>query len=839
MNREPKNHEPDPPSEWDLLEQLYFEGRSLELDARTQLLEPYRGTHPDLVEELEKLWRHKPHQDSLFNALPRISRSFWREFVEEKPPERVGPYEILEELGSGGMGVVYKALQPKPLSRQVAVKVLPAAFHGPTWRARFEMEQKTLSTMSHPHIATVHDAGVTPEGLPFLVMELLEGRPITQYCDGKGLAIPRRLDLFTQVCEGVSHAHRKGIIHRDLKPTNVMVIEQDGRPVPKIIDFGIAGSEDVTSPVAGGDALGTPAYMSPEQAAGQREKIDTRSDIYSLGALLFELLAGKPPLDARLRETPDFRDRCRVVASWPPEPLADQARKLVTRESAAARNTTSQRLIRELEGELDWILRKALAFDPEARYASCSELMDDLRRFQTNRPVLAVPGRTWYPLKKWFLSHKWLVGGAMTLIAALVLALIISLTSLRAVRASELHLREVHEFSESIFREVGPYYRGRDVKVIELLDDAARGIGQKYAGQPELERSIHEVLARSYHDLGLYAEAETHFARAAELSMAGGKAEDESTLSIIGDLAYNLFHAGGRARARELYRNAVAAAERRHGWKHPLTLKLSNGYAFVLARLGQVESARALFTSTLKQQRQLLGSTHSETLSTLNNFGDLLLESQEFARAEQLFTEALAAYREKKEQPDPYTATLMHNLAFAYLGQERYPEAIELSQAALKLREKMLGSQHPESLSTVNLLATAMGNSGSPRRAISLLQESLAGLPQRAITAPERLKLRHNLGHFLMIAGDLKSAEEVLRATWQERSDTLGPEDLDTLKTRFTLGEVLWASGRRVEAIAIFGEVVAAARHSLGNGHPYYKTFAGYWTAAKKDLQNP
>ena len=823
---------------WELLERLYFEGLHLDRSDRIELLAPYLDRHQELITELESLWSHEPHTYSLFDTLPRIFRSFWDGCNDEELPERIGPYQVIEELGRGGMGVVYKARQPPPLSRLVAVKVLPATLQASAWRTRFEVEQKSLSVMNHPNIATVHDAGVTSEDQPFLVMELLEGLPITRYCDTHTLSIEERLRLFVQICEGVNHAHRKGIIHRDLKPSNILVVDKDGRHVPKIIDFGIAGSVGVTASSKGG-VMGTPAYMSPEQAARQKDKIDTRGDIYSLGVLLFELLSGKTPLDARLRAASDVQEQCRLVRHCSPEPLARQITSLATPEIAHARATTVPRLVRGLKGELDWITRKTLARAPEDRYGSCSELVEDLHRLRKNKPIAAAPDQNWYPLKKWFATHKLLVASAAALLLALVLTLVISRVSLRAVRTSERHLRNVQEFSESIFKKISPYDKGREVKAVELLDDAVKGIEEKYAGQPELEQSIRLILANTYQNLGLYASAEVQFARVYELALATGRPDDEQTLSAQGERAFNLFQAGQAQHAYDLYQSAVTTAEKAYGWKHPLSLRLRSGFAFVLGRMGRKTQARPLFETTLAQQRASLGPSHPETLATINNLGDLLLAMNQFIEAEHLIGQGLAAYQAQKKPMDPFAADLMDNLAMAFLKQKRYPEAIELGQKVLTARNEFLGSYHPKSLNAANNLATAIGESRSPQQAVQLLRQALDTLPKKAVGSPDHLKLRHNLGHFLMVSGDFVEAETVLRETWRERMNTLGPADLDTLITHFTLGEVLWSMSRRSEARGIFRDVVEYSEQSLESSDPYYKAFHAHWFSIQSSNDEP
>jgi len=810
--------QPEPandPTSWDMLEQLYFEGQNLDAAGREQLVAPFRAEHPELIKELEGLWAHKPRGKSLFETLPRISRSFWQGFAGEAPPEQIGAYQVIEELGRGGMGVVYKALQPPPLSRQVAVKVLPAGLHAPSWRARFEMEQQSLSAMNHAHIATVHDAGLSPENQPYLVMELLDGLPITRYCDTHQLSIEDRLALFVQVCEGVNHAHRKGIIHRDLKPSNVLVIEQDGHHVPKIIDFGIAGSLDLSTPVTQSNALGTPAYMSPEQVMGQKDKVDTRSDIYSLGALLFELLAGKAPLDARLRQVSGSRARCEVVRDHAPQPLGQQVDALITAQVAEARAETPTRLAQRLKGELHWICSKAMARNPEDRYGSCSQLVEDLHRLRQNRPVIAAPDGAWYPLKKWFATHRLLVGSGLASLTALVIALFISLFSLRAVTASKERLATLQAYSLKMVEAVNPFNKGREVKVFEVLDDAAKRIDFHYKDQPELERSIRQYLAVTYRDLGLYADAEVQFKHAFEKALLVGRRDDEEVLTIMGDRAYNLFLQDQRERANATYRDAVALAEKRLGWRHPLSLELSSGYGIVLGALGQREIALSRFEHTLDGQQETLGFTHPNTIATTNNLADLLLGMELYPEVAQRINAVLANYPQVPGGMDLQVASLQHNLALAYVHLGRVDEAIEMGRRVLATRKKLLGDDHRDTLRTANNLITAIGKTRPASEVIHLLRETLATLPERAEGSNDYLRLRHNLGHYLKEAKGHGEAEALLEDTWGKRKELLGEDHADTLKTRFTLGEVFWETDRHTKALEIFEDVVEQAEKSL------------------------
>ena len=823
-------------SSWDLLESLFFAGLNLDNSGRRALLTPYRDGNAGMVAELEELWTHQPNDQVLLDALPSLARSFWRVLGGDEPPRSIGAYEVLEELGRGGMGVVYKARQPPPLSRLVAIKVLPSALSSNSWRHRFEIEQKSLSLMCHPNITTVHDAGVTEEGQPFLVMELLDGLPITRYCDVHRLSVDTRLDLFLQICEGVNHAHRKGIIHRDLKPSNVMVVEQDGRHVPKVIDFGIAGSLDVTESMRPGRVVGTPALMSPEQAAGRGGEIDTRTDVYSLGALLFELLVGKSPLGSQLGEAQGLEAKLRIVCQQEPASLAQQAADLVSIEMAALRSASPARLIHRLEGELDWITAKALARKPRDRYGSCSELAADLRRLRENRPVSAAPAGAWYPMKKWLANHRLLVSGGLMILTALVLALVVSLVSLRSVRTSERRLRIVREFTESLPRQASPYYMGRDVKLVDVLHEAARDIEAKYTGEPELERSLRLILAHSFQDLGLYEVAETHFARSHKLALSLGRNDDPETLSAVEERAFNISQLGDNDRALSLYKEGMVLAKRRLGEKHPASLRLSSGYAHVLGQSDRSDEARLLFEKTLAGQRVVRGPDHPETLATINNLGSLLVETYRYAEAERLLVGPLAAYRSQRNTIDPFAGELMHNLAFAYLGQKRYTEAIDIGEEAWEARKTHLGQFHPKSLMTTNLLATAIGEYESAQRAVAMLDQALQGLPNGAENTPEGLRLKHNLGHFLLEARDLPRAEMVLAETWHQRRELLGVDHIDTLKTHVTLGEVKMAQGQHEAGKQIYEEVVDLAGKRLPPDDPLYQLFYNLWRAARGDV---
>jgi serine/threonine protein kinase len=455
----------------------------------------------------------------------------------EKPGQRIGRYRLLEKIGEGGCGVVYLAEQEEPVKRRVALKVVKLGMDTRSVIARFEAERQALAMMDHPNIAKVLEAGATDAGRPYFVMELVGGTKITDYCQQQNLGIRERLDLFIQVCRAIQHAHQKGIIHRDIKPSNVLVATQDGVPVPKVIDFGIAKATqgkltDQTVFTAFEQFLGTPAYMSPEQTQLGGLDVDTRSDIYSLGVLLYELLTGKTPFDTTELLAAGLEAMRRAIQEKePPTPSTRLAQERSANGSAASGKSEIVNRKSEIDRDLDWIVMKCLEKDRARRYETANGLAMDVQRHLSNEPVAAGPPGTFYRVSKFVRRNRTGVAAVAIVATLLVLGAVVSTLQARQQsflrqQALNAQVKELHErqnaqaeaaksklvagFLKDMLQAVGPSRAlGRDTTLLrEILDRTAGRVSKDLTNQPEVEIELRHILAGTYYDLQLYPRAE-------------------------------------------------------------------------------------------------------------------------------------------------------------------------------------------------------------------------------------------------------------------------------------------------------------------------------------------
>ena len=668
--------------------------------------------------------------------------------------KRIGRYLLRRQLGEGGMGEVWLAEQTEPIRRRVAVKIIKAGMDTRAVVSRFESERQVLALLDHPNIARVYDAGATENGRPYFVMEFIEGEPITTYCDRLRLSIRDRLELFFQVCEGVQHAHRNAVIHRDLKPHNVLVAIQDDRPVPKIIDFGVAKATDGSAvgeafQTEVGQMIGTPEYMSPEQAEMSNLGIDTRTDVYALGVLLYELLVGELPFaSAELRRSSHDEIRRRIREEEPPRPSRRYSELGDASEAVArARRTDPDKLAARLRGDIDWIILRALEKDRIRRYGTPDELADDLRRHLNDEPVVASPPSTVYRVRKFARRHKVGVG-----FASVVLVLLIALATTmsiqagriarerdRANREAALAAREAETASQvsafliDLFEVSDPdRTRGATITAREILDQGAERIETELADRPAIQATLMRTIGQVYTELGLFDESLRLLRRAVALHEALPPGNERELATSRFRLAKLLTWLGGDAEAEGLARRALAMREELLGLEHEEVAECLNALGIALQHLERYDESTAAHRRALAIRETIFGPDAPEVAVTLHNLAIVHFFKDELAEAEVLYRRS-ADIEKRHLGPDNHGyATSLHTLAIVCQYQERFDEALELELESLDIRQRVLGPDHYHvalSLATLGEIYREMGRTSEAvdcnRRAVEIAEPAL------------------------------------------------------------------------------------------------------------------
>jgi tetratricopeptide (TPR) repeat protein len=748
--------------------------------------------------------------------------------VAEKPDERVGRYKLLEKIGEGGCGIVYLAEQTEPIRRRVALKVIKLGMDTKQVIARFEAERQALALMDHPNIAKVLDAGATDTGRPFFVMELVRGIRITDYCDQHSLSTGERLKLFMQVCHSIQHAHQKGIIHRDIKPSNVLVTLQDGVPLPKVIDFGIAKAiegrlTDATVSTQLQQFLGTPAYMSPEQAGMAEVDIDTRSDIYSLGVLLYELLTGRTPFDAReLAKVGRDAIRRAIREIEPPRPSTRLSTLHGEALTATARQhgTESGRLLKLIRGDLDWIVMKCLEKDRARRYDTANGLAVDIGRHLANEPVVARPPSAAYRLEKAWRRHK--TAFAVAALTAAVLVAAASVSAWQAILAKR-RLAESEAMTRiltQVFQSPDPVRDGRTITVAETLGAAAKKLEADLAGQPARRAKLLATIGKTYFGLGLYLEAIVLQKRVCDYYRSASGPEHPDTLGAISALANSYAEVGRLDEALKLEEEVLAISRRVLGPEHPSTLWAMNDLACSYSAAGRRGEALELEERMLTLSRRVHGPEHPDTLAAMNNLADFYAIAGRGGEALKLAEESLSLSRKVFGPEHPDTLRTMHNLARFYAGAGRRDEALALRERTLALKRKVLGPEHVDTLSTMHELANSYAEAGRRDEALKLREEVLTLCHKmRGPEHPSTLDAMDNLANSYDQVGRrdeaLRLREQVLSL---RRKVSVSPSP-GMLATMHNLVNSYRDAGRWDDALKLQEEVLALLRKVRGPEH--------------------
>ena len=717
-------------------------------------------------------------------------------------------YRILQRIGTGGMGEVYEAEQLEPIRRRVALKVIKRGMDTDAVVARFESERQALALMDHAAIARVYDAGATPDGRPYFVMEYVSGIPITDYCDQNRLGLRERLGLIVQVCEGVQHAHQKGIIHRDIKPTNVLVTVHESRPAPKIIDFGLAKATahsltERTLYTELGQLVGTPEYMSPEQAEMSGLDVDTRTDIYSLGVLLYELLVGALPFDSGTLRAGSYDDVRRRIRDVEPQRPSARATTLITSSGKKDINRTPTEigaLPRQLKGDLDWIVMKAIEKDRTRRYASASDLAADIQRHLNDEPVMAGQPSQSYRMKKFIRRHKLAVAAASAVTVALLLGIVGTTVGLvRATRAEHaaheqaVTAQTISDFLVGLFKVADPESTlGNRITAREILDRGAERIDQELKDQPLMRARLQGTMGDVYKSLGLYGAARPLLESSLTLrrDRLGESHLDVSDAEArLGEL-YRL--AGNRVGAESLLTRALATREKALGPHSPEVGAILCDLGMVYAAQARFDEAGTVLARSLAIRENALGPEHPDVARSLNELGVLRWRQGRYAAAESLLTRAIAIWEKDQGGNHPYVARALNNLGLVMREEGKNHASIPLFRRALGIYEKVVGPDHPYVAAVLNNLGQALDDQGDHTTAIQLCERALA-IKEKTL-GPEHPDLASTLQ---ILANSWKAqrkydvALQLLSRALAIREKALAPDDPDVAWSLGDLGVLL------------------------------------------------
>jgi eukaryotic-like serine/threonine-protein kinase len=795
---------------------------------RAAVLEPLREREPEIHDHLLGLLGRADAGGALTAAPAALQDAL---LGSRELRGSLGPYRLLQRIGEGGMGVVYEAEQAEPIRRRVAVKLIRFGHDSARVVARFRAEQQTLALMRHPNVALVHDAGTSADGRPFFVMELVEGEPLHHYCDQRGLDLEHRLGLFLEVCAGVEHAHQKGVIHRDLKPSNILVTEESGTPRPKIIDFGIAKAVgDASGAVPGltsvDEAIGTLEYMSPEQTRGTTGIVDTRTDVYALGVVLYELLTGELPIPAEsLRDVSLAAAYHAIQERDPPPPSRRTGTKpAAPSEAATRRGTDPATLARRLRGDLDWIAMRALAKDPDRRYPAVSQLQDDIARFLRHEPVSAGPPSATYRLRKFARRHRVGVAAGSLVLLALLTGIVGTTSGLLRAQRAEAEARaaeaaakveastahEVTDFLVGLFRVNDPSEsRGRAVTASEILERGATRVEEELSDEPEVLARLRIAIGRVYANLGLYENARAQLEAALSLREQHLAPTDPELAHSHVELGRLLRLQDDASGAESAYRRAIEILEL---GPSPAGFDLGNA----LNELGLVlgprdpDGARSAYARARELAVAEHGEQHEQVWRADANLAALEARRGNFEPARASFLSALTAAEVTLGADHPDLGPLLGNLAFVLRKLGHHREALALQERDLAISERALGPTHPTvGVALLNLAAVhqrlgdydAAARAGE--RAIAVLDASLP-LGHR-----HRELARNNHAHTLLRTGDYEGSRDLLVASvtaLADREDDATAQD--RVRSQLMLSVVERLAGNPGRATNLVAEVL-------------------------------
>ena len=766
-----------------LLETLFHQWVDLDDATRLTRLNQLAHEEPSLHQELAALFGQSSQIAAGERALDHFAHAAQQLAGTPSHPDVIGPYSVLRKIGEGGMGQVFEAEQSAPVKRRVAIKLLRTGLSDERALQRFMAERQTLTLLDHPNIARILDAGTHTDGRPWFAMELVDGVSIAAWVESHNLGFRERIELLLPVCEAVQHAHLKGIIHRDLKPSNILVsTAQDGTAHPRIIDFGIAKAirqlpaDDARVSTRSGELLGTPEYMSPEQASMGALDVDTRTDVYALGLVLFELLVGELPLSVAQLRSFAFDEMCRRIREEEPAKPSE----LVQTQRKDRGSLSSADWARRLRGDLDAVVLKALAKDRDQRYISVSEFAADLRRYLADKPVLATPPNWRYRLRKWAKRNRALAAAAGIAVAALLLGSVLAAHGyLRAQQAAEearlaqAQAESTTQFMLGLFKAANPGNEpGRDPSARELL---ARGVSQLQDPNnatllaPSVRMLALENLAEASWALGDYETAET-------LLIEALQARQQEQPTQAKRLAYVLDQLGDIARDRKS--------------DYPLAIERHRAAYDVLLQAGLASSVQGM--------------------RALNNTAIALRRSGKLAESEEAYRSVIVLERSLSTKPTERLAAALLNLSIVQsdLGERKLATA-NMAEAR-RLFEQLLPKDHPNFSTLYSNMGLMQRKAGDLHSALELIQKARANedinFPK---TQPGRTDSMHNEASVRLRLGQLNEADALLIQTQALLQQTLGENSARSFIHTGTQAEILLERGRYGEAVSLLQGLLA------------------------------
>ncbi len=864
------------------IETIFATARELQAQDRDKYLDDACGEDTELRHQVESLLAADSDAGSFLMSVehapgepfPAMIKGGGDKIPSETAGQGIGRYKLLEIIGEGGFGTVWMAEQREPVKRKVALKIVKLGMDTKQIVARFEVERQALAMMDHPNIARVFDAGSTETGRPYFVMELVKGRPILEYADSAQLDTKARLNLFALVCNAIQHAHQKGIIHRDIKPGNVLVTMHDGVPVPKVIDFGIAKAinQELTQKTLFTEyhhLIGTPVYMSPEQAEMSGLDIDTRSDVYSLGVLLYELLTGTPPFAHKELMERGFGEMMRIIREDTPHKPSTRLSTLGESSAITAeqRHTDIKKLGLVLRGDLDWIVMKCLEKDRTRRYETAIGLSEDIVRHLNDEPVIAGPPSQSYKLSKFIKRNRGRVIAACLVSAVLVLG--VAGTSYGMIwamherdvakdaqaelveRADELQL--VSDFQSTQLGDIDPQRMGITLRraVLDAVEDETLeqleadiagvnftsiamstledtvfsrtidAIDSQFADQPLLQSQLLQSLSETLQALGLVFVAQDPQSRALEIRRATLGNDDPKTIDSMISMGSLLQAQGKLDEADSYYTEALDISRRVLGDDHPGTFIAISNMGALREKQGRLSEAEAYIQDALEGRRRVLGDDHPSTLTSVNFMGLLRSGQGNYAEAESYYLEVLEGRRRVFGDDHPQTLNSIRNVASILRIRRKLSQAEPFYREAIDGYRRVYGDDHPDTLLSLNGMGVLLYSQRKYAQAEPFYRESLEGaLSVLGEGHPITLSAMHNLASLLRAQGLLSEAELYYRQVLEGRRRLFGDEHPSTLNTMNSLGSLIKAQGRFSEAEVFYRTTLDARRLLLGSDHP-------------------